>query len=226
MKRAIVFDVNETLLDLKSLDPIFERLFGNAERRREWFTQMLQSAFVSTITGSYASFAETGQAALSVLAQRHGRELTDADRDELAHSMTHLSAYPEVAESLRQLKQARFSMASLTNSTLIVAEQQLTHAGLRNLFDQVLSADEVRRLKPAPEPYRFAAKRLGVSCAQIRMVAAHGWDIAGAINAGCATAFVARPDQFLDPLVPAPEIVGANLHEVIARIIEVDQPRN
>lgn len=226
MKRAIVFDVNETLLDLKSLDPIFERLFGNAERRREWFTQMLQTAFVSTIIGSYASFAETGQAALSVLAQRHGHQLIDTDRDELAHGMTHLAAYPEVADSLRQLKQAGFSIASLTNSTLAVVEQQLTQVGLRDLFDHVLSADEVRRLKPAPEPYLFAAERLSVSCAQIRMVAAHGWDIAGATNAGCATAFVARPGQFLDPLVPAPEIVGADLHEVIARIIEVDQPRD
>lgn len=224
MKRVIVFDVNETLLDLKSLDPIFERLFGGAERRREWFAQMLHAAFVSTITGAYVNFGETGQAALSVLAQRHARELTDADRDELGHGMTHLAPHAEVAESLRQLKQAGFSIASLTNSTLAVVEQQLTHAGLRDLFDQVVSADEVRRLKPAPEPYRLAAERLSVTSAQIRMVAAHGWDMAGATNAGCATAFVARPGQFLDPLVPAPEIIGADLHEVAARIIDVDQP--
>lgn len=224
MRRAIVFDVNETLLDLKSLDPIFERLFGNAERRREWFSLMLQSAFVSTITGAYANFGETGQAALSVLAKRHNRSLTEADRQALTHGMTHLAPHPEVANSVRQLEQAGYTIASLTNSTLAVAEQQLRHAGLRGLFDQVLSADEVRRLKPAPEPYRFAAERLSVTCAQIRMVAAHGWDIAGATSAGCATAFVARPGQFLDPLVPAPEIVGADLREVIEQIIEVDPP--
>jgi len=37
-----VFDVNETLLDLSALDPRFERVFGDASVRREWFMQMLQ----------------------------------------------------------------------------------------------------------------------------------------------------------------------------------------
>ena len=50
MKRVCVFDVNETLLDLAALDTLFERVFGDASVRRLWFNQMLQSAFVATIT--------------------------------------------------------------------------------------------------------------------------------------------------------------------------------
>jgi 2-haloacid dehalogenase len=109
---------------------------------------------------------------------------------------------------------------ALTNSTLEVAEAQLTHAGIREKFEQVFSADGVRRLKPAPEPYRMVAERLGVSLGDVTLVAAHAWDIAGAARVGCKTAFVARPGMVVDPLAPAPMLVGADLIEVAQRILE------
>ena len=51
MPRILAFDVNETLLDLAALDPLFERAFGDAAVRPQWFAQMLQLAFVGSITG-------------------------------------------------------------------------------------------------------------------------------------------------------------------------------
>jgi hypothetical protein len=55
MARVCVFDVNETLLDLAALDPHFERAFGDADVRRAWFLQLLQSALVATVTGAYST---------------------------------------------------------------------------------------------------------------------------------------------------------------------------
>jgi 2-haloacid dehalogenase len=89
-------------------------------------------------------------------------------------------------------------LATLTNSTIAVAEAEITNAGLRDYFERVLSADTVHRLKPAPEPYRTAAERLGVDVGRIRLIAAHAWDVAGALHAGCAAAFVVRPGMVLD----------------------------
>jgi 2-haloacid dehalogenase len=117
----------------------------------------------------------------------------------------------------------RQRLASLTNSTEQVARAQLEHAGLLEAFEMVLSADTVRRLKPAPEPYLMAAERLGVAVGEVRLIAAHAWDVAGAARAGCATAFVARPGKVLDPLVERPEIVGADLVEVADAILAVDR---
>ncbi len=57
----------------------------------------------------------------------------------------------------------------------------------------------------------------------MRLVAAHAWDIAGALRAGAAAAFVARPGMVLDPLAPAPDMVGSDLMEVAERIIEVER---
>jgi 2-haloacid dehalogenase len=103
-----------------------------------------------------------------------------------------------------------------------VADAQIKNAGLQGHFEQVLSADTVKRLKPAPEPYRMAADSLGVELGEVRLVAAHAWDVAGAIRAGCAAAFVARPGMVLNPLVERPDVVGVDLREVADRIIEVE----
>jgi 2-haloacid dehalogenase len=222
MRRVQVFDVNETLLDLAAMDPHFQRIFRDAGARVAWFNQMIQSALVATVTGAYSQFGAHAMAALDMTAERAGARLTDGDREAVAAQMRQLPAHPEVAEALRRLRDAGLRLAALTNSTEQVARAQLEHAGLIDAFDLVLSADTVRRLKPAPEPYRMAAERLGVAVGETRLIAAHAWDVAGAARAGCATAFVARPGKVLDPLVERPEIVGADLTEVADASLAVD----
>ncbi len=223
MQRIIAFDVNETLLDLRALDPIFQRVFGDAALRPSWFSQMLQIAFVGTITGRYVDFSTAQYAALRMLAARRGIDLSDADAEGIVGTMSHLPAYPEVHTALRQLVEAGFRLAALTNSVKAVAEAQLTNAGIRSCFEQVLSADQVRRLKPAPEPYRLVAEQFATSITTIRLVAAHAWDIAGALEAGCLAAFVARPGMVLSPVGLQPDIVGQDLQEVAEQIVQRDR---
>ena len=223
MRRVQVFDVNETLLDLAAMDPHFQRIFGDPGVRVTWFTQMIQSALVATVTGVYHPFGAHAMAALETTADQAGVILSDGDREAVATQMRQLPAHPEVAGALRRLGAAGLRLASLTNSTEQVARAQLEHAGLIDVFELVLSADTVGRLKPAPEPYRMAAERLGVAVGEVRLVAAHAWDVAGAAGAGCATAFVARPGKVLDPLVERPEIIGEDLAEVADAILAVER---
>ena len=220
MKRICVFDVNETLLDLAALDPLFERAFGDASVRKLWFNQMLQSAFVATITDAYTTFGETATSALRMTEERQGVEISDEDRREILGGLRTLPPHPEVPESLDRLRDAGFRLATLTNSTQEVAEAQIENAGLTDRFEQILSADTAKRLKPAPAPYRMAARSLGIAERGMRLVAAHAWDVAGAIRAGCAAAFVAR--QPFDPLVEPPDVFGKDLAEVADGIIAAE----
>lgn len=220
MPRVCVFDVNETLLDLRALDPAFVRIFGDASQRQAWFAQFLQSALVATVTNTYTNFGKIGIAALEMLAARRGVSLSEEHKQLIRDGIQHLPPHPEVRESLERLRSAGLRLATLTNSTAEVAEAQLRNAGIRDHFEQVLSADTVRRLKPAPEPYRMAADRLGVGIGQVRLVAAHAWDIAGALRAGCAAAFVARPGMVLNPLAERPDVIGSDLREVAGLILE------
>lgn len=219
MRHVIVFDVNETLLDLAALDPAFEALFGDTAARGEWFRQLLHSALVATVTDAYQDFGAIGRGALAMVLERRGVHATEEQQRRLLAKMRELPPHQDVPEGLDRLRDAGFRLAALTNSTLEVAEAQLAHAGLRDRFEQVLSADTPRRIKPAAGAYRAAARSLGVPEAGIRLVAAHGWDVAGAMRAGCAAAFVARPGMVLDPLAPVPDVQGRDLLEVADAII-------
>lgn len=222
MTRVCVFDVNETLLDLGALDPQFERVFGDAATRQAWFGQFLALWLTELVTGEYTPFGTIGGSALEMVAERQGVDLSDEDKQQILSGMQELPPHPEVEESLGRLGDAGIRLAALTNSTQQVADAQIDNSGLRDYFEQVLSANTAQSLKPAPAPYRMAAESLGVEIRQVRLVAAHAWDVTGAMRAGCAAAFVARPGMVLNPLAERPDVVGTNLREVADRIIEVE----
>ncbi len=222
MTSVIAFDVNETLLELSALDPVFERLLGSAALRAPWFAQMLQLSFVGGLTGEYLDFSAAQHAALAMVAQRTGLRVTPAEADEVVAAMSSLPAHPEVPAALRALRTTPLRVVALTNSVAAVAEAQLTNAGIRDQFDDVISADSVRRLKPAPEPYRAVAGTFGVETAEVRLVAAHSWDVSGALAAGCRAAFVARPGMVLSPVGPQPDIVGPDIAAVVDQIMARD----
>jgi 2-haloacid dehalogenase len=218
---ALVFDVNETLLDLRELDAPFEQVFGDAAVRGQWFQQLLQNALVTIVTNAYADFGAIGRAALEMVAARRGRQLSEDDTTLILGTVRRLPPHPEVRPALQRLRDAGFRLATLTNSTEPVARAQLENAELASLFERILSADSVRRLKPAPEPYHMAARELGIEVDQLCLVAAHAWDVGGALRAGCRAAFVARPGAVLDPLAPVPDIVGRDLTETAERLLKL-----
>jgi 2-haloacid dehalogenase len=157
------------------------------------------------------------------MASRRGRHLDQTEQDAILGTMLRLPAHAEVPGALSRLRAAGFPLATLTNSTPEMVVAQLESAGILDLFDEVLSVHEVRRYKPDPEPYLMAAERLGVRPSDIRMVAAHDWDMWGATRAGCAAAYVARTDV---PFVigSPPDVVGPDLSAVADAILLVDEP--
>ena len=224
MARVIVFDVNETLLDLAALDPLFAAAFGDVMARREWFAQVLQSSMTATLAGRYVGFDVIGGAALTMIGKRRGVALDEAFRRAVGDGMRQLPPHDDVPVALERLREAGFRLATLTNNPQRVVEAQLASAGIRDRFARVLSVEAVRRFKPAPEVYRMAAHQLGVPISDMRLVAAHAWDVAGALAAGAGAAFVARPGCVLDPLHPSPGIIGPDLAAVSTGIIALDTP--
>lgn len=207
----IAFDVNETLLDLAPLD----RLLGDEGRRRAWFALMLQYAFVGGLTHRYVDYSSAQRAAAETLAP-------ELDADALVDAMRSLPPHPDVVPGLTRLREAGFTLTALTNSPVEVARDQIANAGLDAHLDAVLSADQVRVLKPRREAYALVADTFGVPMSEVRLVAAHGWDVAGALAAGCAAAFVDRPGQALIPIGPQPDLVAPDVAALATLIVERD----
>jgi 2-haloacid dehalogenase len=217
---VIAYDVNETLLDLSALDAPFAEVLGDAALRPAWFGTMLQLSFVGVITGNHVDFTTAQHAALRMIAQRVGTELSDQDAERIVGGMQRLPAHPEVPGAIALLRDAGFRQVTITNSPLAVARAQLAFAGLDGLVDDVLSADEVEQLKPGPRPYALVAERSGVSVGDVMLVAAHAWDVSGALAAGTRAAFVERPGMVPSPIGVQPELVVADIdalaHELTA----------
>ena len=150
MPRILVFDVNETLLDLNVLSPHFQRVFGDKSILREWFNQVIQFAEAMTLAGDYRNFGEVARAALEMTAAAQGIRLGSDDAQQIIGGIRSLPAHPEVPKALDRLKSAGFRMVTLTNSPPPVVEAQMTQSGLRQYFEQNFSLETVRNTSRLP----------------------------------------------------------------------------
>ena len=222
MKRPkiLFFDVNESLLDLAGLKKSVGSALGNREDLLPlWFKTMLHYSLVSTVADQYHDFGVLGAAALQTVAQNEGITLSEADAKAAIAPIRSLPPHPDVAPALEKLQAAGFRMVTLTNSSNSAVADQMKNAGLTDFFEQRLSVEDVQMFKPHSHVYKWAAKKMEVSPADCMLVAAHGWDIAGALWAGFRGAFIARPGTQLFPLAPAPEINRPDLLQISEQLI-------
>ena len=215
---VILFDVNETMLDMSPLKKKINNLLGSSQGFRIWFGMLLQYSLVDNCTNSYHDFVTIAGATLDMASEGLKKSITEMQKKEALATIKKLSAYPDVPIGLKALKENGFRLATLTNSPAATLSAQLKYAGLTKYFDTTLSIDTIKKYKPALETYRWAAEQLSVNTGEVMLVAAHGWDVAGALQAGLQAAFIQRKGQSLYALSPSPQIVGKNLIEVVQKI--------
>src|ERR1700678_1927929 len=112
----IVFDVNETLLDLETMTPTFERIFGDKDAMRLWFANLILYSAALTVAGRYVPFTDIGSAVMKMLADTRGIKINDDDKQELTEKFSTMPPYPEVPAALRKLRDAGFRLFCLTDS--------------------------------------------------------------------------------------------------------------
>ncbi|GAB3682921.1 haloacid dehalogenase type II [Salinisphaera aquimarina] len=218
----LVFDVNETLLDLSPLDAVFADLFGAVSTRRTWFASMLHWSTVTTLTGEYQDFGVLAGHCLDALAEQQRRPISADDRQRVFDTIATLAPHPDVVPALDRLGENGFTLVALTNSAQKTVDAQFAHAGLTDHFAHVLSVDRARCCKPHPKAYGVAADALGCKLAELRLIAAHDWDVTGALRAGCQAAFVAREGAVLNRAGKRPDVIGRDLADVAEQLIALD----
>ncbi|GAF03362.1 haloacid dehalogenase type II [Saccharicrinis fermentans] len=215
--KVIIFDINETLLDMAPLKKsVGKALNGREDLLPLWFSTMLHYSLVETLSGSYHHFGEIGTAALMMVAETQGIDMNyeDAKRS-IVTPLRSLPPHADVLAGLKALKKDRYYIVSLTNSSAKGVETQFVNAGLTSYFQKRYTVESIQKYKPHPQTYQMVLDDLDVKPEEVLMVAAHAWDLAGAKNAGLQTAFIARPGKVLYPNVERPDYVVNNLLELV-----------
>jgi 2-haloacid dehalogenase len=214
--KVLFFDVNETLLDLTPMEKtIGKALGGNTELLALWFTTMLQYSLVTSASGHYKPFGHIGAATLQMLAANNNIKISEESAREIVTcAMQNLPPHPEVKEALSKLKKAGYKLVAFTNSSNEGLQNQFKNAELTSYFDARLSVENSGKFKPFTDTYTWGAHQMDVNLDECMLIAAHGWDVAGALWAGWRAAFVSRPKKQLFPLAPVPEIEEHNLMKV------------
>lgn len=218
--KVIFFDVNETLLDLAPLkESVGQALNGKKELVGLWFTTLLQYSLVATVGGQYRDFSEIGAATLRMVAKNQNIDIPEEKAKEVFKPILSLPAHADVAPALARLKKAGFRLVTLTNSSNKAVDTQMTNSGLKQYFEKLWSVEDISLYKPHRKVYQWASEKMEVKPEESMLVAAHGWDVAGAHWAGWKTAFISRPGQQLFPLAEEPEIVAPTLTQVAEKLL-------
>jgi 2-haloacid dehalogenase len=215
----IVFDVNETLLDLGTMEPTFQRIFGDKSAMRLWFANLILYSAALTVAGVYVPFTDIGAAVMKMLADTRGIKISDNDKKELTDKFSTMPPHPEVPAALRKLRNAGFRLFCLTDNLLEVQTRQLTQGGIVDLFERRFSADGVKHHKPSRQAYAYVEKELGAMPSQLCMIACHTWDTLGAVAAGWQAALIKRVGNDLLAVGPQPHIVGNDLNHVADQLV-------
>lgn len=217
----LVFDVNETLLDITTLEPLFARIFGDTTLMREWFAQLILYSQTMTLSGLYTPFGALAIGALHMVADIHGRAIANNDVDDLQEALSTIPAHADVLPALKRLRDAGFRLVTLTNSASSSTPTPLARAALDDYFERNFSVEAVQRFKPAPETYRHVAAELGTETPKLCLIACHLWDTIGAQAAGCRGAFVTRPHNALLPVsgVPHPDFIASDLGDLANQLL-------
>ncbi|HTW84527.1 MAG TPA: haloacid dehalogenase type II [Candidatus Sulfotelmatobacter sp.] len=220
-KPLIVFDVNETLLDLETMKPTFARIFrDDPAAMRLWFANLILYSEALTLSNTYVPFTDIGGAVMQMLADARGIAISAADKQELTRTFAAMPPHPDVPGALQKLREAGFRLFTLTDNLLEVQGHQLEAGGIIHNFERRFSVDQaVKRHKPAPEAYAYVEQQLGTKPSDMLLIAAHIWDTMGAQGAGWSAAFIARRDNATLAVGHQPNFVGKDLADVADQLI-------
>ena len=223
--RACVFDAYGTLFDVHSaVGKHRARLGEHADRLSQlWRTKQLEYTWLRSLMGHYQDFWLVTQDALEYALATY--DLDDPVlRQDLMQAYLHLDCYPEVPDTLHQLKRHGYRTAILSNGSPAMLAAAVAHAGIADVIDAIYSVDAIGIYKPSPRVYQLALEQLALSAQEICFQSANAWDAAGAASAGLRVVWINRftqqwerlgtvPDAELPSLAALPDILARERHE-------------
>lgn len=220
---AVVFDVNETLIDLARLREVFGEFGLPPLSLQWWFSTLLRDGFALATTGDVAPFSTLAGVALEEVASSAGRRLPPDALATILTAFAQLPPHDDVAPALELLTAYGVPALTLTNGSAATTRDLLGLAGLSSLVDRCFSVAEVGQWKPRAQPYLYVASEMRIEPSRLAMVAVHPWDLHGASAAGLTTGWINREGRAYPPVFRRASVEETNLSEVVERLLQLPE---
>lgn len=209
---ALVFDAYGTLYDVHSVVQRCEGFFpgAGASLSQLWRAKQLEYTWLRSLMRRYAPFSAVTREALAYACEALSLPLGVTQMEALMAEYNMLAPFPDVAAAFSGW--GKLKKAILSNGSPDMLEPLVRHSRLA--LDAVLSVDEVKVFKPAPEVYELAVRRLKVPKERIGFVSSNGWDALGAKSFGFTVFWINRGAAPLDRLGFRPDRVIASLADI------------
>jgi 2-haloacid dehalogenase len=193
---ALVFDAYGTLYDVHSVVRRCETCFPGkgTQLSQLWRAKQLEYTWQRSLMQRYVPFSQVTREALAYSCAALGLDPAE-HMEALMAEYLRLAPFAEVPAALERLQMKR---AILSNGSPDLLDPLVRNSGLR--FDAVLSVDELKVYKPAPQVYELAVRRLKVPKERVGFVSSNCWDALGAKSFGFRAYWVNRGGAPLDPL--------------------------
>jgi len=217
---SLAFDIYGTLIDPMSIGSTLKVMVGDRARGFNilWRDKQLEYSFRKAAMGQFNHFSECTQQALTYCNDFLKAGLTESQMKELLGAYRKLPPYDETRECLKQLKERGNEIIAFSNGKKDDLISLFEHSGIIDLFDQIISVDEVETFKPSPRVYKLLSQKASGGSKSIWMVSANGFDVIGAAACGLKTVWLKRnPYAVLDPFGYEPDLVVTSLLELTHR---------
>ncbi|OIQ79362.1 2-haloalkanoic acid dehalogenase [mine drainage metagenome] len=214
--KAIAFDAFP-IFDPRPVFALAEKLFPGRgiELGNAWRTRQFEYQWLRALSGHYANFWQATEDALVFSCEMLKLDLTTDKRKQLMSGYLELKVWPDVPPALQSLKNDGIQLALLSNATPRILDAGIKNSGLDDVFEHVLSTDEIKTYKPDPRAYHMAIDAFHLKREEILFVPFAGWDAAGAKSFGYTTFWVNRLNLPVEKLGVLPDAIGQNLTDLV-----------
>lgn len=213
---VVLFDVFETLLQLDALGKRFADVGRPAGEWELFFARLLRDGMALTLAGTPRPFGDVARAALRTTA---GHTLSDDAVEHVVAGFAELPLHPDVEPGLAALADAGVPAYGFTHGSAAAAGAALERAGVRGYLRDVFSAEEIPSFKPPAVVYDFACARVGAPHERVALIAAHSWDVHGALRAGLVGGLVTRLEGRVPAVIDPPHVAADRLDDVVAGLL-------
>lgn len=216
--RIVLIDVFETMLDVDGLRSRFVDVGRPDHECPLFFARTLRDGMALTLSGGVRPFVEVARAALRTTT---GHKLSEEALDHVLAGFRELPAHPDVEPALMELARARVPTYAFTHGSEDVVRDALDRVGLRSYLRGVLSTEQIHVFKPPARAYHWACRELETPPGRVALVAAHSWDVHGAVRAGLVGGFVTRLEGAVPATVTPPHVSSERLDDVVTRLLDL-----